>query len=169
MSNCMMDDCSNDEGGGAHAPPAFTPLPQASTCAMAARLAAAPLALVVVAVAMAHSAGAPLGGWSAGSVVAWGGPQDGQDPNQPSGGLVSGSCGFGEQSRGEWPFWNVVALSPAHPLAADAARRPLGGCGACLQIECVGNQPGFQVRRADGVVYSVVYRNSVHGGALGWE
>lgn len=117
---------------------------------MAARRAAT--ALLVFAIAAAPAAAATIGSWSSGTAVTWGGPQDGKDPNQPSGGLLSGSCGYGEQTKGAWPFWSVVAVSPQHPLATDSKRQPKGACGACLQLECVNDRPGFEASYGEQVV-----------------
>ena len=115
----------------------------------------------------------------------FGGPTDGQDPHQPSGGLKAGSCGergaalhscrcthvtspptglqpaptkprlsssssflpagYGELSQQAWPYWSAIAVGPGHPLAANASRSPLGGCGACVELQC-DPRPGFEAR-----------------------
>ena len=67
----------------------------------------------------------------------FGGPADQADPNQPSGSLVEGACGYGPQNRDVWPNWRVGAISPENPIAANASRSPKDGCGACLEIKCV--------------------------------
>ena len=102
------------------------------------------LALVAM---VAVAAAAPLSDFSDGTSVTWGGPQDGDDPSQPSGGLLSGSCGYGELQQTQWPFWAVAAISPSSALYTNATRHPMGGCGACLQIECVNDTQGFEVRQ----------------------
>ncbi|KAL4434037.1 hypothetical protein ABPG75_000478 [Micractinium tetrahymenae] len=98
------------------------------------RLLGAAVAAAVLLVACA--AAAPLGQWTAGTAVPYGGPSDGQDPHQASGGLKSGSCGYGELSQSEWPYWSAVAVSSSFPLAANTTRHPLLGCGACIELQC---------------------------------
>lgn len=85
------------------------------------------------------------GDWVEGTAVPFGGPTDGADPHVASGGLKDGSCGYGEMEPADWPHWSVVAVSPTSALAANATRRPLLGCGACLELRC-DPRPGYEVR-----------------------
>ncbi|PSC73189.1 barwin-like endoglucanase [Micractinium conductrix] len=106
-------------------------------------------AVVAAALLVSTAAAAPLGEWTSGTAVPFGGPTDGQDPHQPSGGLKAGSCGYGELSQQAWPYWSAIAVGPGHPLAANASRSPLGGCGACVELQC-DPRPGFEGRCPDG-------------------
>lgn len=56
------------------------------------------------------------------------------------------SAGYGELQRSEWPYWSVAAISPSNFLASNSTRLPKGGCGACLQLQCV-DRPGYEVRQ----------------------
>ena len=60
------------------------------------------------------------------------------DIDEPSGGLLGGACGYGEQNPDDWPFWKVAAVAPNNPLFADeSGRNPKLGCGACIEVECI--------------------------------
>lgn len=56
------------------------------------------------------------------------------------------SAGYGELQRSEWPYWSVAAISPSNFLASNSTRLPKGGCGACLQLQCI-DRPGYEVRQ----------------------
>jgi hypothetical protein len=64
-------------------------------------------------------------------------------------------AGYGELPMQAWPFGAAVAISPSHPLAANSSRHPLGGCGACLELQC-DPRPGNEVR--------IILTRPVHAG-----
>ncbi|PRW57696.1 hypothetical protein C2E21_3455 [Chlorella sorokiniana] len=121
--------------------------PPAIACGVMRSLRAALALLLALAVARHASAG-PLGDFIDGTAVPYGGPADGQDPHVASGGLVSGSCGYGQLSQQDWPHWAAVAVSPQSFLSANGTRHPLLGCGACLELRC-DPRPGFKGRCPD--------------------
>ncbi len=64
--------------------------------------------------------------------------QDG-DPFEPAlfnKTLPAGSCGYGEISRKQYPFWGIAGINPANPLAS----RPMKGCGSCVIVQCQERQ-----------------------------
>lgn len=63
------------------------------------------------------------------------GQQDGLSPNQPSGGLVDGACGYTQLSQNDWPNWNVVSIGPNNPVAYKGNKK---GCGYCIRATCMG-------------------------------
>ncbi|KAI7843723.1 hypothetical protein COHA_002621 [Chlorella ohadii] len=103
------------------------------------------LALLLALAAVPRASAGPLGDFIEGTAVPFGGPADGQDPHVASGGLVSGSCGYGQLSQQDWPHWAAVAVSPSSFLSANGTRHPLLGCGACLELRC-DPRPGFEGR-----------------------
>ena len=65
--------------------------------------------------------------------------------------LVQGSCGYGDLSdRSQYPFFSAVGIPPN----SDIAALPSGGCGTCIEFQCVNDRtPAFAVRE---VFYSFV-------------
>ena len=64
--------------------------------------------------------------------------QDGGNPNVPTYGLVSGSCGYGLQDQNVWPNWYVAAIAPTNPLATGGNQK---GCGTCIEVTCTAVSP----------------------------
>lgn len=56
-------------------------------------------------------------------------------------------AGYGELNQSEWPYWSALAVSASFPLAANASRHPLLGCGACIELQCsdVRRHPRLQL------------------------
>lgn len=57
--------------------------------------------------------------------------------------LKQGACNYGA-SGDAWPSWHTAALGPGNRLLNDL---PLGGCGACFEVQC-GNGSAVQVSSA---------------------
>ena len=57
--------------------------------------------------------------------------------------LVQGSCGYGDLSdRSQYPFFSAVGIPPN----SDIAALPSGGCGTCIEFQCVNDRtPAFAV------------------------
>jgi hypothetical protein len=64
--------------------------------------------------------------------------QDG-DPTDPAlfnKTLPPGSCGYGEISRKQYPFWSIAGINPSNQMYS----RPLRGCGSCVIVQCQERQ-----------------------------
>lgn len=59
--------------------------------------------------------------------------QDNTSPDQPSFGVLKGSCGYGLLMRNEWPYWQAAAIAPGNPLYSSGNPK---GCGSCIQATC---------------------------------
>lgn len=57
--------------------------------------------------------------------------------------VLQGSCGYGDLSdRSQYPFFSAVGIPPN----SDIATFPSGGCGTCLEFQCVNDRtPAFAV------------------------
>ena len=64
--------------------------------------------------------------------------QDGDaiDPALFNKSLPAGSCGYGEITRKQYPFWSIAGINPSNALYS----RPMKGCGACIVVQCQERQ-----------------------------
>lgn len=64
-----------------------------------------------------------------------------QYPTLPT--LLQGSCGYGDLSdKSQYPFFSAVGIPPN----SDIASLPSGGCGTCIEFQCVNDRtPAFAV------------------------
>ncbi|KXZ46907.1 hypothetical protein GPECTOR_39g401 [Gonium pectorale] len=79
----------------------------------------------------------PLGNWTNGSALFFGGPTEGQDDPFDMR-LPGGACGYGEMDSKMWPFFHVASISPNSELVRD---RPQASCGTCLEVKCTSTDP----------------------------
>lgn len=100
--------------------------------------------IVLLAAASQGLAQTALSDWTAGVATNYGGPNDGDDPNSPTFGLLNGACGFGNLGNAAaYPFFSAVGI----PTNSDIMSFPTMGCGTCIEFQCVNDRtPGFAGR-----------------------
>ena len=53
---------------------------------------------------------------------------------------LQGSCGYGDLSKSNYPFWSVAALSTQNRFYKAG---PINGCGECFEIQCLNSGGQF--------------------------
>ena len=63
------------------------------------------------------------------------------NPASLSGPFLDGACGYGQLSPSQWPFYALASISSNNSIATEAS---CSGCGACVEIQCVGQVKNVQ-------------------------